>query len=305
MTERALSYIPLHLRRIIEKYPKLNDTCEIRLRDSLPISLTMSFGNIFLDRNGKACSAEEGIRSTKSDVLSCVNMLCEGSAYRHVKTMEQGFIMTDDGIRAGLSGSFLPENSESIPLTSIGSVSIRIPRLINGAADGLMNYFSSHAFGSSLIFSPPGHGKTTLIRDLALRLSRGEGRRAVRVCVIDSRNEIFPPKSLFLTCGGLIDVISGCKKADGIERAVRVLSPEVIICDEIGSEDDKEALLSAHSGGVILIATCHGDSIDTVLRKPHIKRLASEELFTYFVSLAASNSYPFRTSVSVKSINRI
>ncbi|MBE6551308.1 MAG: hypothetical protein E7665_04150 [Ruminococcaceae bacterium] len=305
MTERALSYIPLHLREAIRKYPKKDDICEIRLRAGLPMSLTMSFGNIFIDKNGRACPMEEGLRTTKSDVESCVNMLCEGSAYRHIKSMKQGFIMTDDGLRAGISASFLPTENENIPPSSIGSVNIRIPRLIPDAAGGLMRFFSFHAIGSSLIFSPPGHGKTTLIRDLAIRLSKGELRRAVRVCVIDSRGEIFPPKSRFSDNGGLLDIISGCSKAEGIEKAVRVLSPEVLICDEIGSEDDSSALLSAHSGGVILIASCHGDSISSVKRKPHINKLITEGLFTYSVSLTASNSFPFKTNVNVKSIDRI
>ncbi len=311
MTERALSYIPRYLREAIEKYPQKNDICEIRLRSSLPLSLTMRFGNIFIDKNGRACSVEEAIRATKSDVLSCVNMLCEGSAYRHAKTIEQGFIITDDGLRAGLSGCFLPKESDNIPLTSIGSVNIRIPRLIPNAADGLMHFFSSHTLASALIFSPPGHGKTTLIRNLALRLSRGEHTthmgipKPPRICVIDSRNEILPPKSRFSENGGLIDIISGCGKAEGIEKAVRVLSPEVIICDEIGGEDDCDALLSAHSGGVILIASCHGDNISSLMRKPHINKLISEGLFTYLVSLTASGTHPFKTSISVKGINQI
>lgn len=131
-----------------------------------------------------------------------------------------------------------------------------------------------------LIYSPPGVGKTTLIRAVAARLA--SGREARRVSVVDSRGEL----ACGLSGAGLcIDILSGYPKAAGIGIAARTLGAEVIVCDEIGGREDAEAVMSAHNCGVPLIATTHAGSVAELMGRPGIRLLHGSGAFGAYVGL--------------------
>ncbi|MEA4832920.1 MAG: hypothetical protein VB118_09950 [Oscillospiraceae bacterium] len=298
--EYALRFLPENAARAVSLFENRRDICEIRLREMRPVSLSMSYGNIFIDIEGQRCTPESGIVSSQTDIARTVNLLCEGSVYRHIETIRNGYIITPGGIRAGLCGESFPDTeSGRFGMSSFTGINIRIPRYVRGASDKLVSYFRRHQFGSILIFSPPGAGKTTVLRDFAIRLSRGDTGQMKKVAVIDERKELFPPDCGYERGAHLLDVLGGYKKATGIEIASRVLSPDVIVCDEIGAAEDPEALISAHRCGVSFVASAHAVNIKELISKPNIKCMFVSGSFEYYASINHLPGEKFRSEINV------
>ncbi len=289
MPDRALKYLPAAVRAAVNKCTFKTGICEIRLRSDLPLSFTTRTGNLFIGPDGKEAAPENALTVTKKDVETSMNLLCEGSVYRYTDDLREGFITTAEGLRAGFCGSF-SERSE-IPLSEITGINVRIPRNVPDACDGLLGFFYGKPLASALVFSPPGAGKTTAMRSAAVRLSRGSvSRGPVKVCAVDTRGELFPPKSDFAKNAGMLDVMRGCGKARGISTAVRVMSPDVIICDEIGGDEETAPLLSASFAGVILFATAHARDFEELGSKPNLRLLTESGVFAYAARLSADGS---------------
>lgn len=128
-----------------------------------------------------------------------------------------------------------------------------------------------------LVWSPPGIGKTTLLRELGMRHATGSDAR--RVAIVDSRAELAVPPDE----AGIADVLSLYPRAKGIEIAKRTLAPQIIICDEISSEEDCTAILEAHHAGITLCASAHAGSYESLMASPQMRRLHSHGVFgTYY-----------------------
>lgn len=131
-----------------------------------------------------------------------------------------------------------------------------------------------------LIYAPPGIGKTTLLRTIAIEASSGVN--ALRTVVVDTREE------LGYTLDGerlMIDILIGYPRQVGIEIAVRSLGAQLIICDEIGGPQDARAILSASNCGVPLVASAHASSVEELLHRPSLKLLHSAEVFGCYVGI--------------------
>ena len=246
------------------------DISELRLRLNRPASVTVAGVNLPLD-----------VRLTATELSDAVTAFCHGSYYAHGDTIREGYIRFGDGCRIGVCGSVSTDGD----VYEITSVNIRVPHIIRGVSDYLVRRcLDSGRIGSLLIFSPPGIGKTTLLRDLASRLGGEFGRR---VAVIDTRGELYIDEMYRDT---LCDFLIGYPRAKGIELATRSLSPEVLICDELGDADEARAILTAQNTGVPLIASAHAASISGLLARPNIRLLHSERVFDCYVSVAREKS---------------
>lgn len=288
--KKHLLHFPKRIKDALEGYEGWERICEIRLRAGLPLSLTSYDGNILIDEEGKPCQFSRALCCTEKEMTEILSAFCGGSVYRYFDTLKEGFAVDDDGWRLGLCSSkgsaknFLPETVEGMNL--------RIPRSVPYAALPLVKTLSEEGLDSFLILSKPGDGKTTLIRSLAFLLSKGEGLdKAVRVAVVDERREIFPKK--FSENMGLIDVLSGYEKKEGIEMATRLFSPQVILCDEIGNEEEAKALLSSCSGGCRVIATAHAKDLAEARRIPYLDMLFRSGRFekAVFIQRIVENEY--------------
>lgn len=275
---RHLTLFPPRLRDILEKYTHWDHICEIRLRLNAPLSLTNFRGNITLDEEGKPCPLPLGITCKEDELSYLLGAFCGGSVYRYFDRLKDGFAVDEDGWRMGIcsqrtAGSvFLPHH--------ISGINLRIPRQAPFAAKPIIEKMKTEGVFSLLICSAPGEGKTTLLRSLGALLSLGNmGISPLRVAVVDQREELFPPNMKIQA--GLLDVLPAYEKREGIEQATRLFSPQVILCDEIGSLDEAEAVLGACSGGCTVIASAHAATLYEAQCSPALAKLMGSGKFRY------------------------
>ena len=253
---KALGYLPDHLRAAAVKAGSLyGQTDEIRLRLFRQMSLTIEGRNILC-----------GIRCTREDLEFTVDRLCQGSLYSHADSIREGVITTDSGIRAGVAGRAVMVSGKLECVRDVSSVCIRIPHRIPGAADEV---FQRMGRGGVLVFSPPGCGKTTILRELIPLIAETR-----RTAVIDTRHELCIDDA-----GDLADVFAGYPRTAGIGSAVRTMSPEVIVCDEIMGSEDRQSIREAYSGGVTVCASVHGRSVGEIMLDPGIRELIETGVF--------------------------
>lgn len=273
--EHALSFLPERLREAVKRSSALyrGAVSEIRLREGCPLYITVSGKNISCSA---VCSADE--------IDMTVRALCGNSLYCHSETIKEGYICTAGGIRAGVCGRAVSENGKVSAVTDISSVAIRIPHRIPGAADELCRLICDSAFRGMIIYSPPGMGKTTALREICARLSSKP--YSLRIAVVDTRFEI---------CGALggemtFDALEGYPRSKGIECAIRTLSPQLILCDEIGSEEDAAAIASSYGAGVPTVVTAHASSIEELCMRGYMRALIDSGAFTYAVGISRRDS---------------
>ncbi|MBQ4574774.1 MAG: Flp pilus assembly complex ATPase component TadA [Clostridia bacterium] len=263
---KMLAYLP---GRLAEAVAAVGETCtvnEIRIREGSALCVT--------------CEGENRLLSpvvTPDEIAYTVDRLCGSSVHAHEDTIREGYISVEGGYRVGVCGMAVHKDGEVSAVRGIKSLNIRIPRDIYGVGGRLLERIRHSRFRLSvLIYSRPGIGKTTLLKDLALTLSKEYMKR---VAIIDTRREF----RIAEDAG--VDLLVGYPKGKGIEIALRTMNPEYIICDEIGNAEEAEAILSVQNAGVPFIASAHAGSAVELWHKPNIRRLLEAGIFDLCVGI--------------------
>lgn len=197
------------------------------------------------------------IQCTEDDLEETLDNLCCNSLYSHAETIREGYIYIEGGIRAGVCGRAVTEEGRITAVRDLQYICIRIPHRFPGAADTLFSLMEKNRFCDNvLIYGKPGSGKTTILRELIMKLSECDAPK--KVAVIDTRFEL----TADLPIRGMVDILSGYPRSQGILTAVRVLSPEYILCDEIMTTEDWAAIRTCMGSGVYVCASVHASSFD-------------------------------------------
>lgn len=267
------------------------DIQEIRLRAGRPVVIYMGGRELFLDRRGIfSDSPRDAACVTAEELEKLLGHICHYSLYAYEDELRQGFITVKGGHRVGVAGQAVPESDGSLrTIKNIAFLNVRIAHEVKGAADAVIpRMYGGHGLKNALILSPPGCGKTTLLRDLIRQVSDGNPYGAgLTVGVVDERCELagsfcgIPQNDL----GMRTDVLSACPKAAGMMLLLRSMSPRVIAIDELGSREELEQLKSAAACGCRILATAHGESAEDLERRFGIKRQELEQLFDLTVLL--------------------
>lgn len=271
----ALSLLPANIAKSINALPEreLSAVCEIRLRMGRPVTLTGMEGFRVADKS---------YRVTRQDMDLVTSRAFRNSLHSSAEQLCAGLAVYEKGCRVGIAGTAAAEEGRIVNVKQISSLCIRIPREVRGCGEELFRRCLGGSPASLLICGAPSSGKTTYLRDIA-RLCGDRYRTAL----IDERGELAAvamgkPEN---DVGLMTDVFDRYPRRAAVQTAVRVMSPQIIVCDEIGSAEDMADLTYAMRSGVKLIATCHCGSLDELNRKPNISELIKARVFDWLICL--------------------
>lgn len=254
---------------------------EIRLRAGRCVSFTVGGRNILTP-----------LTCTSARLTDILASLCGGSLYAYSQDVAEGFVTLPGGIRVGVSGRAACEGGRVLGVREITGLCIRLPHRHADVGGSLCELLRRTAASGEtrglLIYAPPGVGKTTLLRGMARHLASPPD--PWRTVVIDTRGELsFDTRSE----GLCLDVLSGYPRAVGVSIATRTLNAQVMICDEIGDCDEAMALVSAHHGGVPLVASAHGCDVSELLARTGLRLLHEARLFSHYVRIVRDGAGGF------------
>lgn len=289
-----LPVFPQRLGKILARLPERETQAleEIRVRAERPLQLLAPEGCFIRESGESAFRLEDAVRASAEECGELLGNISQHSLYALEQELKGGYISLLGGYRVGLCGKPVVEGGKIKHFVYFSSFCIRIAREHIGSADEVLPYvWSAGGTPSSvLVLSPPRCGKTTVIRDLARQISYGTLGKPCQVCIVDERSEIagscrgIPQNDV----GPRTDVLDACPKAEGMSLALRALSPDVLITDEIGREEDRQSLLDASNAGVAIIASAHSSGLSDAMKRPVLRSLLEQKLFERIVILGRS-----------------
>lgn len=285
----AINVFPDKLKnalRLVSKNVK-NETYEIRVRKNKPLILIGIYGVGFVSQNS-IVSYMDSINSiivSTTDIEQIMSAVCDYSVYTHQSDISNGFVTYGNGNRVGFCGTAIINNKTVSSLSNISSMNIRIAGDFPDSSNEILNHLFENEIPKGIIISgAPCSGKTTILKSLAYKLSSDYKYKFKKIVIIDERFEM---KN---SCGLNCDILSGFYKDDGILHAIRTLSPDYIICDEITDENETEKVLKGVNSGVGFIVSIHAENKYELFKKKIFKKLAGSGGFDYAVILKKSNN---------------
>ena len=261
--------LPFALRLAAEAVPvQIKDRAEeFRLRAGRQPAILLPEGEKTLENTGTIGQA---------DLSAVLEIATRASVHSVMDSLREGYLTTCGGFRVGLCGSAAMQNGEITGFRCISSLSIRISRQILGLSSRVLGEITAGGIlRHTLILSPPGGGKTTLLRDIIRAVSEGEDCRCLRVSLADERGEVAAMSGGLprLEIGRRTDVLDGAPKAKAAMLLLRTMNPQVLAMDEVSAPGDIEALKLAANCGVILLATAHGDGPEDLVKRSLYRQL--------------------------------
>lgn len=284
--QRIALQLPLYRDRLLELPALIQEQVrDIRLKSGQPVTLFCREGPLFLrEPGGISRGLGSGLAMVgPADLQETFLHICAHSVFSHENEIRQGYVQMPGGVRAGLCGTAVLEKGRVRGMRDITSLVFRVPRDVPGCADRLFQAGTDPARGL-LLAGEPGSGKTTLLREIARVLSTGRFTPCRRVAVLDSRGELGSGFDL----GPCADVLLGFPKERAFDMALRTLSPEVIVCDEL-SPQDLGAVRQSACAGVGLVASVHGGR-ENAAGRPLCRKLLQTGAFAYFATLRGRDS---------------
>ena len=290
-TEEILLYMPDRARSAIGNVVDIvgDSLMELRFRMGRPLMAITLGGQYAVTPSGSlSLEASGAYMVSENDIKHIFQAICDNSVYAYTEEIKQGFITIAGGHRFGFVGRAISANGVIEGFREISSINIRIAHEAIGAANNIMSSIvSGGKVRNAIVISPPNMGKTTLLRDIARQISNG----GKKVAIADDRGEIaavyrgVPQNDVGINT----DVIDTAPKGEAIVLLLRSMSPQVIVSDELSTASDARAVLQAFGTGVSVIASAHGDDLESVRNRETLKPLFGSGGFELAIVLSREN----------------
>ncbi|MDB5083346.1 MAG: spoIIIAA [Bacilli bacterium] len=269
---------------------------EFRVRVDLPLQIVARGISLYLHPSGQFKSEiPVSYKVSEQDIRYVLQIATQSSLYAVEEELRRGFLTVKGGHRIGVAGRVVLDQRGAVEnMKDIRFLNIRIARSVPNVALSIKPFLFDPVRLrplSTLIISPPGCGKTTMLRDLARQWSNGTMHPKIKhlnVSLVDERSELAGsylgvPQ---LDVGTHTDVLDGCPKAEGLMMMIRSMAPDVIVTDEIGRAQDRDALLEAVHSGVTVLATVHGSGMSDLAKRPVMQDLMQQRVFQRYLLLS-------------------
>lgn len=271
---------------LVKSGMKVKNLREIRLRAKRPVMLNTDYGECFLTKEGTVTNDfKYALCFSSKELWGILEYFCDSSIYAYGEEIKKGFLTLPGGHRVGICGSVCKEAGDVSGVRYVTGLNIRVAHEKKGVAGQMIDrLFSNQQFLNTLVISSPGCGKTTLLRDIVRIIS---DQKMLNVSVVDERNEIAacyhgtPQNDI----GIRTDVIDNCEKLQGMQIVLRVMNPQVIAVDEIGSAGESEMIKEIAKSGCKMIATAHCSGIEEAKGRKWIWPLIEQGLFKRIIVL--------------------
>ncbi len=219
----------------------------------------------------------------EEDLLRLLEAASAASAHSAAPAMAEGYLPYR-GLRIGLCGTGIVRKGEFVGFRSCSSAAIRIPSQRYGLCESFLPQLLQDGFRSTLIASPPGGGKTTLLREL-IRVLSGRG---FRLGVVDDRGELGGSDGgrIQMDLGEHTDVLTGLDKYRGALMLLRGMNPQILAMDEVSREEDMRAVEECCACGVELLASVHASGQDDLQRRTLYRRMLDRQIFSWLITIS-------------------
>lgn len=275
-TVNCLSFLPQKVFSAVKK-TNTDVLSELRLRLGFPIFGLYRGKKTYLSENGATLDYKKALVCEREILSETMENATERSLYAFNDKIKQGYITTKSGVRIGVAGDCVFDDGKIITIKNVSSLNIRVPHEIKNCSAKIFDKLFLKETFNTLIVSPPSKGKTTILKDLARKFN---DKTDCSIMIIDERGEFGD------VSGENIDLIKFSDKNYALKYAIRSMSPQIVITDELQTQDDWRSAEIAATSGIKIIASCHGKNAEDLQKKDYF----TESVFERYVFLDAEKS---------------